>query len=92
MVGNNDTLVHIGGVKDGSLVCFPHSNVVFMKVCDSSGMGGVVDLMAGEYIPTNKLCERGLNLRCWVVADDIDAWYYDEDTTPCSLSSLAESL
>lgn len=92
MIGNNDALVHVGSVDDGSLVCFPHSNFVFMKVCDSSGVGGVVDLLMGEYIPINKLCERGLNLRCWVVSKDLDAWYYDEDTTLCTLSTLAKNL
>jgi hypothetical protein len=41
---------HIGFVKDGTLVSFPHSARTFMKVCTADGLGGVVDIVSGELI------------------------------------------
>ena len=46
---------HIGLVKEGTLVNFPHSAITFMKVCTEDGLGGVVDLANGELIMVRDL-------------------------------------
>ena len=70
-------LVHIGSVKDGTIVRFPHSVYEYMKVCDRNGVGGVVLLFHGEYINTRDLERRGLGVMCEVAYDNLDRMYYD---------------
>ena len=54
MIG--DDIVHIGSVKDGSIVMFPFSAYYFMKVCNpSTGVGGVVELFHGAYLTYDDL-------------------------------------
>ena len=67
----------VGSVKDGSIICFPTSIFMFMKVCDKNGHGGVVRLYGGKYIGSESLEAENLGLYCNVVYDDIDKMYYD---------------
>ena len=49
-------LQHIGFVKDGSIGRFSHSADSYMKVCNPvNGVGGVVGLSTGIYIPVSDL-------------------------------------
>lgn len=72
-------LVHIGSVKDGTIVHFPHSVYEYMKVCDRNGVGGVVRLMRGEYINTRDLEREGLGVMCKIAYENLDRMYYDEE-------------
>lgn len=72
-------LVHIGSVKDGTIVRFPNSVYEYMKVCDRNGVGGVVRLINGEYINTRDLEREGLGVMCTVAYDNLDRMYYDEE-------------
>lgn len=53
--------IHIGFVKDGTIFHFSNSVYDYMKVCDRNGIGGVVNLSTGLYIPTSELEEKGLS-------------------------------
>ena len=53
--------IHIGFVKDGTIFHFPNSAYDYMKVCGRDGVGGVVNLSTGLYIPTSELEEEGLS-------------------------------
>lgn len=55
---------HIGFVKDGTLVNFPHSARTFMKVCTEDGLGGVVDIVDGELIMVRDLPKFDLGPAC----------------------------
>lgn len=52
---------HIGFVKEGTILQFPNSVYDYMKVCDRNGVGGVVNLSTGLYIPTSELEKGGLS-------------------------------
>lgn len=52
---------HIGFVKEGAILQFPNSVYDYMKVCDRNGVGGVVNLSTGLYIPTSELEKEGLS-------------------------------
>ena len=73
-----EDLVHIGSVKDGAIVRFPHSVYEYMKVCDRNGVGGVVRLFNGEYINTRDLEREGLGVMCKVTYENLDKMYYEE--------------
>ena len=53
--------IHIGFIKEGSILHFPNSAYDYMKVCDRNGVGGVVNLSTGLYISTSELEEEGLS-------------------------------
>lgn len=53
--------IHIGFIKDGTILHFPNSVYDYMKVCDRNGVGGVVNLSTGLYIPTSDLEKEGLS-------------------------------
>ena len=53
--------IHIGFIKDGTILRFPNSTYVYMKVCDRNGVGGVVNLSTGLYISTSDLEKEGLS-------------------------------
>jgi len=55
---------HIGFVKDGTLVNFPHSARTFMKVCTEDGLGGVVDITNGQLIMVRDLPKFDLGPAC----------------------------
>lgn len=57
-------LDHIGSIRDGHLVEFPHSARTFMKVCTCDGIGGVVDIVTGELIMVRDLSNHGLDVWC----------------------------
>ena len=52
--------VHIGFIKEGTIIHFPNSVYDYMKVCGRDGVGGVVNLSTGLYISTSELEEEGL--------------------------------
>lgn len=52
---------HIGFIKEGTILDFPNSAYTYMKVCDRNGVGGVVNLSTGLYIPTSDLEKEGLS-------------------------------
>lgn len=52
---------HIGFIKEGTIIHFPNSVYDYMKVCDRNGVGGVVNLSTGLYIPTSDLEKEGLS-------------------------------
>ena len=72
-------LVHVGSVKGGAIVHFPHSTYEYMKVCDKNGIGGVVRLLRGEYINTKDLEAEGLGVMCEVAYNNLDRLYCSDD-------------
>ena len=71
---------HIGNAWDGAIVRFPASARFFMKVCQrSTGLGGVVDITNGEYIPTNELDKYALGQQVMIIAMNLDDFTTDED-------------
>lgn len=98
-MSNSNNLVHIASVTDGAIVSFPHSAYAYMKVCDSNGIGGVVRLSTGSYIPTRELEAEGLGLKCHVDFPTIDRMYAetidteeDEDEIDDYAIAMRESL
>lgn len=69
----------LASVKDGAIVHFKNSVYEYMKVCSRDGMGGVVRLATGLYIPRNQLAYYGLEDEVTISADNLDALYFDED-------------
>ena len=53
--------IHIGSIKEGTILHFPNSVYDYMKVCDRNGIGGVVNLSTGLYISTSNLEKEGLS-------------------------------
>lgn len=53
--------IHIGFIKEGTILHFPNSEYDYMKVCDRNGIGGVVNLSTGLYISTSDLEKEGLS-------------------------------
>lgn len=53
--------IHIGFIKEGTILHFPNSVYDYMKVCDRNGIGGVVNLSTGLYISTSDLEKEGLS-------------------------------
>lgn len=53
--------IHVGFIKEGTILLFPNSAYVYIKVCGRDGVGGVVNLSTGLYIPTSDLEEEGLS-------------------------------
>ena len=53
--------IHIGFIKEGTVLHFPNSVYDYMKVCDRNGAGGVVNLSTGLYISTSNLEKEGLS-------------------------------
>ena len=73
-------IVHIGSVKDGSIVMFPSSAYYFMKVCNpSTGIGGVVELFHGAYLTYNDLEKRELGVCCQVFYDSLDELFRKDE-------------
>jgi len=72
-------LVHVGTVKDGAVISFNNSPYMYMKVCGANGIGGVVRLAGGKYIPTSQLTNWCLNEYCYIEADDLDAYYFQDE-------------
>lgn len=69
-------MMHVGFAPDGSVVQFKNSACYFMKVCDSNGAGGVVEITTGWFIPTNKIWEEiGCEPYVGVVADSLSVFY-----------------
>ena len=42
-------------IPDGTLIRFPNSATLYMKVCGRNGIGGVVNLDNGKYTKTSDL-------------------------------------
>lgn len=64
---------HISSVKDGAIVLLNGSARYWMKVCQrSTGLGGVVDIVKGEYIPIKELDKYGFGLAADVIADSLE--------------------
>lgn len=53
--------IHVGFIKEGTILHFPNSVYDYMKVCDRNGVGGVVNLSTGLYISTSDLEKEGLS-------------------------------
>lgn len=47
--------IHIGFIKEGTILHFSNSVYNYMKVCSREGIGGVVNLSTGLYISTSDL-------------------------------------
>ena len=85
-------LVHIASVHDGAIVHFPYSVCEYMKVCDKTGIGGVVRLPYGIYINTRDLESEGLGVMCEVAYEDLDRMYCsdDEGSIDCANTTINE--
>lgn len=69
-------MMHVGFAPDGSVVQFKNSALYFLKVCDSCGSGGVVEIGTGWFIPTGKIWEElGCEPYVGVIADSLDNFY-----------------
>lgn len=66
--------IHIGFIKEGTILHFPNSAYDYMKVCDRNGVGGVVNLSTGLYISTSDLEKEGLSP---MSACTLEESYYD---------------
>lgn len=53
--------IHIGFIKEGTILHFFNSVYNYMKVCSREGIGGVVNLSTGLYISTSDLEKEGLS-------------------------------
>ena len=53
--------IHVGFIKEGTILHFSNSVYDYMKVCDRNGVGGVVNLSTGLYISTSDLDKEGLS-------------------------------
>lgn len=53
--------IHVGFIKEGTILHFPNSVYDYMKVCDRNGVGGIVNLLTGLYISTSDLEKEGLS-------------------------------
>lgn len=53
-------------IPDGTLIRFPNSARLYIKVCDRMGTGGVVAVDNGMYVKTSDLSSLGLP------ADDVE--------------------
>ena len=53
--------IHIGFIKEGTVLHFPNSVYDYMKVCDRNGVGGVANLSTGLYISISNLEKEGLS-------------------------------
>lgn len=53
--------IHIGFIKEGTILHFSNSVYNYMKVCSREGIGGVVNLSTGLYISTSDLEKEGLS-------------------------------
>lgn len=75
----------VPGIMDGSVLCFPtarepHNIYYFLKVCSRYGIGGVVRLDHGWYIPTTDLEDYGIDYqKAVVVAKNLDQLYETEE-------------
>lgn len=65
----------VAGVKDGSIICFPNSIQMYMKVCDRNGHGGVVRLLDGKYIGSENLEAEKLGRFCEELYDSVHEMY-----------------
>lgn len=86
-----ENFVHIGTVRDGSVVKLKGSQHICMKVCDKNGRGGVVSL-GGLYTSTQDL----LSVDGVVIAENLDEFYHkeeeeDEITDACLRESLGNN-
>ncbi len=63
---------HISNAWDGAIVQFPASACFFMKVCGRDGIGGVVNLHNGLYLPVRALEKEGLGEKVAIVAMNLD--------------------
>lgn len=66
--------IHIGFIKEGTILHFPNSAYDYMKVCDRNGVGGVVNLSTGLYISISDLEKEGLSP---MSACTLEESYYD---------------
>lgn len=66
--------IHIGFIKEGTILHFPNSAYDYMKICDRNGVGGVVNLSTGLYISTSDLEKEGLSP---MSACTLEESYYD---------------
>lgn len=66
--------IHIGFIKEGTILHFPNSAYDYMKVCDRNGIGGVVNLSTGLYISISDLEKEGLSP---MSACTLEESYYD---------------
>ena len=68
---------HVANVWDGAIIHFSNSAYDWMKCCDTSGQGGVVNLHNGLYIRAteNELARYGFSTNVTVVAMNIDELY-----------------
>ena len=67
--------IHIGFIKEGTILHFPNSVYDYMKVCDRNGVGGVVNLSTGRYIAIDDLTKEGLPIIGEVVS--LEDTYYE---------------
>jgi len=70
---------HVSSVKDGAIIMFPGSVVYWMKVCSRDGIGGVVNLNNGLYVPVSDLVRYELGLNCYLVADSLDKLLMEDE-------------
>ena len=47
--------IHIGFIKEGTILHFPNSAYDYMKVCSRNGVGGVVNLSTFLFILPSEL-------------------------------------
>lgn len=70
-------MIHIDFAPNGSVVQFKNSALYFLKVCDSYGSGGVVEIESGKFILTGKIWEElGCVPYVGVIADSLDVFYH----------------
>lgn len=72
-------MIQISTVRDGAIVMFPNSAYYWIKVCGRDGIGGVVNLAKGLYIPVRDLNKNGLGEKVTVVAKNLDDLLFEDE-------------
>lgn len=70
---------HISRAWDGAIVRFPGSKDFFMKTCTRDGIGGVVNLRNGLYVPARDLIRYELGERVTIVAMNLEDFVTDKE-------------
>lgn len=70
---------YLPSIPDGTLIRFPNSATLYIKVCDRNGAGGVVNLNNGKYTKTSDLHYLGFSPDNVEIVAERGAWgvHYD---------------
>ena len=71
--------IHFSSIPNGTIVYFPASHYIYMKVGDKQGNPAVVRLYNGAYLTAEDLKKLNLGEYCKIIAKNLDEYYYNEE-------------